>query len=287
MSTTLDKLTRLRHLVDLGNRTKTELDSLDAKIQEIVTVGGQPNVIEKILVNGTEQTITNKGVNIAVPTKVSELTNDAKYQSDTEVASAIQTAIAATGHAHFEKVDSIPTAGTAEENVLYLVMNTKTKHYDIYALVSGEVVLIDDTTVDLSAYSTTEQVNELISAAIEALNIGDYAKASDLSSAVSRITAVENKLTGITGTVKAYVDDAISALAIGDYAKASELTALASRVKAIEDDYLKAADKTTLESAISTGDASTLSSAKAYVDGLIASDDEVTTALDEIFDTAA
>ena len=40
----------------------------------------------------------------AIPTKVSQLTNDAQYQTNAQVAQAIQTAIAATGHAHFEKV---------------------------------------------------------------------------------------------------------------------------------------------------------------------------------------
>ena len=67
-------------------------------------------------------------------------------------------AIAATGHAHFEKVEAVPEAGTAKENVLYLVMNQQTKHYDIYAKVENEVVLLDDTTVDLSGYATKEQL---------------------------------------------------------------------------------------------------------------------------------
>lgn len=117
----------------------------------------------------------------------------AGYQTEAQVATAIQTAIAATGHAHFEKVDAVPTAETAEENVLYLVMNAATGHYDIYALVSGKVELIDDTTVDLSNYSTTEQMNAAISAAVEALTIGDYAKAADLVAAIARITALEEK----------------------------------------------------------------------------------------------
>lgn len=66
--------------------------------------------------------------------------------------------IAKTGHAHFEKVEAVPDAGTAKENILYLVMNKKTQHYDIYAKVEGAVVLLDDTTVDLSGYATQEQL---------------------------------------------------------------------------------------------------------------------------------
>ena len=118
MSNTNEKLTRLKHLVELGNRTKVELDALDTKIQEIVTVGGQPNVIEEIQVNGVKQAVTDKIVNILMATKVSELENDSKFQSESEVASAIQAAIAASGHAHFEKVDAVPAASAAQENVL-------------------------------------------------------------------------------------------------------------------------------------------------------------------------
>ncbi len=69
---------------------------------------------------------------------------------------AISSAIAASGHAHFEKVDAVPAVAAAKENVLYLVKNAKTNHYDIYAKVAGDtegsysVELLDDTTVDLS-----------------------------------------------------------------------------------------------------------------------------------------
>ena len=57
----------------------------------------------------------------------------------------------------------------------------------------------------------------------------------EISGILTDIQALENKLTGIDGTVKAYVDGAIEALAIGDYAKAADLLALTNRVKALED----------------------------------------------------
>lgn len=41
---------------------------------------------------------------------------------------------------------------------MYLVMNDKTQHYDIYAKVNDKVVRLDDTTVDLSGYATKEQL---------------------------------------------------------------------------------------------------------------------------------
>lgn len=66
--------------------------------------------------------------------------------------------ISKAGHARFEVAEAIPDASVAQENIMYLVMNDKTQHYDIYAKVNDEVVLLDDTTVDLSGYATKEQL---------------------------------------------------------------------------------------------------------------------------------
>lgn len=103
-----------------------------------------------------------EALNEATPTKTSQLNNDSGYQNATQVATAIQSAISATGHAHFEKVAAVPTVAEASENVLYLVMNAETGHYDIYAKVEGEVVLIDDTTVNLTGYATTADLQAAI-----------------------------------------------------------------------------------------------------------------------------
>lgn len=135
---------------------RTTLDSLSTTVEGIVSTGGEANIIESISVNGTAQTISDKNVNITVPTALSALTNDSGYQTASEVSTAIATAIAATGHASYQVADSVPSASEAEENVLYLVMNSDTGYYDIYALVGGVVVLLDDTSVDLTDYVTND-----------------------------------------------------------------------------------------------------------------------------------
>lgn len=56
--------------------------------------GGKIDVIK---VNGTAQTITQKAVDVAVPTKTSDLTNDSNFQDDEDVADAIDTALANNG----------------------------------------------------------------------------------------------------------------------------------------------------------------------------------------------
>jgi len=157
MSYDVSKVARLKDAQLLGEKVKTQITAINESIENLEKVGSQANVIESVKVNGTALTIADdKSVDVTVPTKTSDITNDSTYQTKTEVDTAIGAAIAASGHAHFEKVDSIPTADAAEENTLYLVMNTTTNHYDIYAKVGEEVVLLDDTTVDLSNYVTKE-----------------------------------------------------------------------------------------------------------------------------------
>ena len=66
---------------DFTTEEKNKLSNIEA--------GANENIIEGIAVNNVDITPVNKRVNLAVPTKVSDLTNDEKFQTDTEVASAI------------------------------------------------------------------------------------------------------------------------------------------------------------------------------------------------------
>lgn len=195
-----NSLTRLKALKDLAQRintnfaTKTELNTLTGRVDGLVATGGEPNTLESVKVNGSALTITDKAVDITVPTNVSELTNDSNYQSSTEVSNAIATAIAAAGHASFEKADSVPDPTTAQENVMYLVMNSKTKHYDIYAKVGEEVVLLDDTTVDLTNYVEKVEGHGLYPDE-------DKTKLAGISAGATKVTATEgNSSINIDGT---------------------------------------------------------------------------------------
>lgn len=205
MSYTSTHLTTIAHLQALAQKAEstyakqTDLDSLESTVSTLsttvsglVSTGGEANVIESISVNGTAQTISNKNVDITVPTAVSELTNDSDYQTESEVSAAISTAIAASGHASFVVADSVPSASAAEENVLYLVMNSDTGYYDIYALVSGSVVLLDDTSVDLSDYVTSSTLTSTLSS---------YVKSSTLTSTLSSYVTSST----LTSTLADYV----------------------------------------------------------------------------------
>lgn len=218
----------------------------------------------------------------------------AGYQNAEQVQTAIQAAIAASGHAHFEEVDAVPDAADAAENVMYLVMNDETGHYDIYAKVGDSVVLLDDTTVDLSAYAKTADVTAAISAAITGLNIDQYATDTELNAAIERIAAVEalfasyytsaqvdalfaNYLT--KDEVQAELDKKMNVADMGTYATDEEAAA--------EADAAEAAAKAHAETKASEAQAAAEATAKQYTDDQLAaktaSDEEVNAMLGEVF----
>ena len=90
------------------------------------------------------------------PTKLVSLKN--LKDTATRIKTEFLAAIAASGHAIFQKADAVPTPETAQENILYLVKNNDTGYYAIYALVDGAVEWLDDLSVDLDDYVTSIQL---------------------------------------------------------------------------------------------------------------------------------
>lgn len=187
----INHLTKLAHLQKLAQKENQKANALATRLDALERVGAQANKIESIKVNGTAQTIaSDKSVNITVPTKTSQLANDSTFQTSAQVVAAINTAISKSGHASFQKVDAVPKVDAAQESILYLVMNTTTKHYDIYAKIKGDggsytMELLDDTTVDLSG-----KVDKV---AGKGLSTNDYT------------TAEKTKLAGIAAGANKYV----------------------------------------------------------------------------------
>ena len=94
---------------------------LDAITQAAVDAwtAAQVNVIESVKVNGTALTVTNKEVNVTVPTAVSDLTNDSGFQTQTQVAAAIAAAVDAITGIDFAIVQALPATGV--KGTIYLV----------------------------------------------------------------------------------------------------------------------------------------------------------------------
>lgn len=202
--------------------------------------------------NGENVTVTYNGEEKKLSAALTEIFGEIGALPTTEnVNTLIQTAIAQSGHAHFEKVESVPGAEDAQENVLYLVMNSKTKHYDIYAKVGDSVELLDDTTVDLSGYATTEAVETLSEA------VNTKADAAALTAAAERIGTVETAVAG--------------------KADASALTTVSEQVGTLETTMGTKADKTDLDSKADKTDLDSKADktvASAEADGLMSAADK-------------
>lgn len=124
--------------------TDADLGALSARVDEIVSEGGEPNVIETVKVNGTALTPVNKAVDVTVPTKVSDLTNDGDGNSPF----ATEAYVGLNGG----KIDVIQVNGTAQ------TITNKTVNIAVPTKVS-------DITND-SGYQTASEVSTAISAAV-------------------------------------------------------------------------------------------------------------------------
>ncbi len=115
--------------------------------------GAQANVIESVKVNGAKVEPSSKAVDISVPTKVSQLTNDSGfqnatqvnstiagkgYQTQSQVQSLINSAVGNIASIKYEKVSSLPVTGS--NSVIYLVAHSHGTQ-DIY----DEYIWIADT----------------------------------------------------------------------------------------------------------------------------------------------
>lgn len=121
-----------------------------------IATGAQVNVIEKINVNGEAATITGKAVSITTPTKVSELSNDSKYQNDTQVASAIETATA-----NLVTTSAMNTAisNATEDLASESWVNTQLANYNKKAVVTNISEMTDLNTIYLMDNETEEPNN--------------------------------------------------------------------------------------------------------------------------------
>lgn len=141
-------------------------DSAYATESYVAEHGGKIDVIK---VNGTAQTITNKAVDITVPTVVSDLTNDEQFQTLQQVTDAIDTAIAGVTQFQYEIVATLPASGAA--GTIYLVESAAAPNtYDEYIWVENAWEIIGHTgEIDMSDYWGKSELTAITTAQIDAL----------------------------------------------------------------------------------------------------------------------
>lgn len=98
---------------------------------------------------------TGKADKDKIPTKISQLTNDKTFKTETE----IQELINNSTKLKKEVVTSLPSAG--KEDVIYLLKNKNdtNNYYTEYMWISGKWEIIGDTKVNLSEYLKTVNLN--------------------------------------------------------------------------------------------------------------------------------
>lgn len=150
-------------LIDL-DRLALFLDKCDSRFAAAGSAG-EANVIEVVKRNGVALTVTNKAVDVTVPTKTSDLTNDSTFTTKQYV----DDAVAAVTGVSFEVVQALPASGAA--GTIYLVPNsgTGTNVYDEYIWVSNSWEKIGTTAVDLSNYVQFSDITLATNAQINAL----------------------------------------------------------------------------------------------------------------------
>ena len=116
--------------------------------------------------------LAKKANSTDIPTKVSDLQNDSNYQTDTDVITTLTPyatktyvgeQISNADHLKREIVTEIPKPETADKNTIYMLKIesvTGNDKYREYLLIDGTVQCIGDTSVDLTDYAKTTDVDK-------------------------------------------------------------------------------------------------------------------------------
>lgn len=157
----------------------------------------EQNVIITVKKNGQALTPdAARAVDISVPTKVSELTNDSGYLTEhidisgkadrattlagygitnaytkPETDLAISTAVANAGHLKRTIVDNLPSASSADVNTIYMVLakDSGDNKYIEWMVINGEWEKTGDTDVDLSGYLKISDMVAITNAEIDTI----------------------------------------------------------------------------------------------------------------------
>ena len=141
-------------------------------LEPVIEAAGDINIIEKIQKNGVDLTISNKTVNIPIPTDVDieALITAHGYQTAGDVEQAIDDALADITGIEFEIVTTLPLTG--EKGVIYLVGSSTPYDEFIWIEPTGgtpHFEQIGSTDVDLSGYVQATEMHALTNAEIDAI----------------------------------------------------------------------------------------------------------------------
>lgn len=141
-----------------GNRTTADLNiDIPTKVSQLTNDSGYLTSTE------VDTKITAK-----VPTNVSQLTNDSKYQSDTQVAALIAAAVADITQFDYQIVEELPETGT--KGTIYLISagTTAQQLYKEYIWIGTKYEEFG-APIDLSGYVKSEELVAITNAEIDTI----------------------------------------------------------------------------------------------------------------------
>lgn len=216
---------------------QSALEALEAKVEGLVTAGGEPNILEGVKVNGAALTIAEKMVDILVATGTENGTisvNNANVAVaglqalafKAQVSEAdLDAALKAVLDAKASGADLTALTGrvtTAEGNITTLKADASTEGSVKYEIAQAFAALTGNDTEIKSLQALVDWVDEHAQDALELSN-----QVTTNKNNIADLTALVGELPeGATSTtVVGYIAEAIAALGIGDYAKTTEVTA--------------------------------------------------------------
>ena len=245
----------LEPIATAASNAETAVGNLESRFDEIVAVGGEPNAINKIQVNGKELTITEKTVNIEVPTALSglegwtaldERVTAAKTQADKGVDEAGKANAAAAVNAeeiakHETRITGLEEAKNTQAGEIAALQQADATHAGEYQALN-EIVgshaqtlakKADQTVVDglLTKVSANETaISTLNDTTLPALNteIGKKANAADVYTKTEVGTIAEGK------TLVEMINEAKSEASYDDTEVRGLITAESERALAAE-----------------------------------------------------
>ena len=231
--------TTVQEISQVANNAATKVETLEDKIEEITEVGGEPNVIDYIKVNGTILEVekdaegkSTKTVNIAVPTKFSDITDDSGF--DARIAAALKAGTDAQSTAD----SAVSAASQAQADVDALENTVGT----LQTTVAGHTTSISDYATRIGVLEQADtthatEYNELKTIVSgHTKSIAKKADTSALNDAVAKISANEEAIKTLNETTIPGINDAIAlkadASALGSYYKKTEIDAITGEVAA-------------------------------------------------------
>lgn len=168
----------LEPIATAASNAETAVGNLETRFDEIVAVGGEPNAINKIQVNGSELTISNKTVNIEVPTALSDLegwtalddrVTAAKTQADKGVDEAGKANAAATTNAedigkHETRIGNLETTKDNHESRILNLESADATHAAEYTALKDRVDAHNESIAKKADQTTVDGISSKASA---------------------------------------------------------------------------------------------------------------------------